>query len=196
LPADDTAKKNSDDYALMEAIAAGDQAALAALYDRHSSVVLGLALRIVRDRMASEDLLIDVFWELWRKSDRYDPKRGSPLTYLLTLTRSRAIDRRRSAVRHGMIRLETDIGRQAGQSESPAETNGPSEVASSHDLSQKVRAAMARLDPAQRQAVELSFFDDLSHSQIAERLGKPLGTIKTNIRQGLIHLRESVRMDQ
>jgi RNA polymerase sigma-70 factor (ECF subfamily) len=191
----ETATKTLDDYALMEAIAAGDQAALAALYDRHSSVVLALALRIVRDRMASEDLLIDVFWELWRKSDRYDPKRGSPLTYLLTLTRSRAIDRRRSAARHGMIRLETDIGHPAGQTEPSVQARGPSHNVIAHELGQRVRAAMGRLDPSQRQAVELSFFDDLSHSQIAERLGKPLGTIKTNIRQGLIHLRESIRMD-
>jgi RNA polymerase sigma-70 factor, ECF subfamily len=191
----ETPTKSLNDYALMEAIAAGDQAALAELYDRHSGVVLALALRIVRDRMASEDLLIDVFWELWRKSDRYDPKRGSPLTYLLTLARSRAIDRRRSAARHGMIRLETDVGHPAGQSEPLAKSVGPSHNVIAHELGQRVRAAMGRLDPSQRQAVELSFFDDLSHSQIAERLGKPLGTIKTNIRQGLIHLRESIRMD-
>lgn len=183
---------NPDDFALMQGIAAGDQTALGRLYDRHSGLVFTLAQRILHDRMAAEDLLMDVFWEIWSRGDRYDPSRGSPITYLLTLTRSRAIDRRRSSAKHSRVQTGSDL------SDGPvgaAEFTGPESSAMANELGQRVRAAMSKLDVTQRQAVELSFFDDLSHSQIAERLGKPLGTVKTNIRQGLIHLRQCMRMD-
>jgi len=186
-----------DDFTLMQAIAAGDQAALAALYDRHAGLVFTLALRILRDRMAAEDLVMDVFWELWCRSERYDAARGSPMTYLLTIARSRAIDRKRSADRHRSVRVQTDLSTDnIGNGPQPAtdDQSGPLDSAIAGELGQRIRGAMSKLDAAQRQAVELSFFDDLSHSQIAERLGKPLGTVKTNIRQGLIHLRESLRM--
>ncbi len=187
-----TQTNTSDDYALMQGIAAGDQASLAALYDRHSGLVFTLAQRVLHDRMAAEDLLMDVFWEIWSRGDRYDASRGCPLTYLMTLTRSRAIDRKRSGAKHSRVRTGTDI------SDGPApvaEFSGPELNAMAGELGQRVRAAMNKLDVVQRQAVELSFFDDLSHSQIAERLGKPLGTVKTNIRQGLIHLRQCMRME-
>jgi RNA polymerase sigma-70 factor, ECF subfamily len=192
LAAVDTPTKPTDDYALMEAIVSGDTAALAALYDRHSGLVFTLCLRILNDRSEAEDLLTDVFWELWSRADRYDPARGSPLTYLLTLSRSRAIDRRRTGMRHRRVHWEEN---QMGEQGSESGEASPLDGAISKELGCKIRAAVARLDPAQRQAVELSFFDDLSHGEIAERLGKPLGTIKTHIRQGLIRLREFVRMD-
>jgi RNA polymerase sigma-70 factor (ECF subfamily) len=154
----------------------------------------------VRDRLEAEDLLIDIFWELWSKCDRYDAARGSPLTYLLTLSRSRAIDRRRSSLKRRAIPIDKGWNGHEGGNSAQDQRPGRSPTtplgdALTRELGDKVRAAMDRLDPAQRQAVELSFFDDLSHSEIAERLGKPLGTVKTNIRQGLIRLREFVRMD-
>jgi RNA polymerase sigma-70 factor (ECF subfamily) len=185
-----------DDHTLMRAIADGDQAALGALYDRHSALLFALALRMLRDRMEAEDLVLEVFWEIWRKRDRYDSGRSNPMTYLLMLTRSRCIDRRRSGSRQRELAAQGDVGDGAttGLRTTPA-AEGPVGNAMFNELSERVRAAMARLEMAQRQAVELSFFDDLSHSEIAERLGKPLGTVKTNIRQGLIHLRESMRMD-
>jgi RNA polymerase sigma-70 factor, ECF subfamily len=187
-----TATNNPDDFALMQGIAAGDQAALGALYDRHSGLVFTLAQRILHDRMAAEDLLMDVFWEIWSRGDRYDPTRGSPISYLMTLARSRAIDRRRSSAKHSRVRT----GSEPFDGPIPtAEFTGPETNAIAGELGERVRAAMSKLDVTQRQAVELSFFDDLSHSQIAERLGKPLGTVKTNIRQGLIHLRQCMRMD-
>lgn len=185
---------NTDDYALMTAIAAHDPAALTALYDRHSRLVFTLALRVIGNRAEAEDLLTEVFWELWSKSARYDPARGSPLTYMLTLTRSRAIDRRRSNQRRraGQTALEQAADNGHGN---PSAAISPLTDAITSELAQKVRLAMNRLDPAQRQAVEMSFFDGLSHTQISQQLGKPLGTIKTYVRQGLIHLREFVRMD-
>jgi RNA polymerase sigma-70 factor (ECF subfamily) len=188
--------KATDDLTLMRAIAAGDAAALRELYDRHSPLMMGLALRILGDRMAAEDLLIDVFWEVWRKADRYNAARSNPLSYLLMLTRSRAIDRRRSGARQRDLAGRSSVGDgpETGLPAAPA-AEGPLGNAMCNELCQRVRAAMARLDAAQRQAVELSFFDDLSHSEIAARLNKPLGTVKTNIRQGLIHLRETMRME-
>jgi RNA polymerase sigma-70 factor (ECF subfamily) len=184
--------KTTDDFLLMEAVAAGDATAIAALYDRHSPLVFALCLRIVRDRSEAEDLLADIFWEIWRRADRYDAARGSPLTYLLTVARSRAIDRRRSLMKRRTVQTESDY---SGGASSASSSGTPLTDAITKELGEKVRAALARLDPAQRQAVEMSFFDDLSHTEIAEKLGKPLGTIKTYIRQGLIHLREFVRMD-
>jgi len=189
----ETPTKPLDDYALMEAIVGGDRAALTELYDRHSGLVFTLCLRILNERADAEDLLTDVFWELWSRADRYDPGRGSPLTYLLMMTRSRAIDRRRTGNRHRTIQIDRNP---AATEQGAASTDAsPLHGAISKELCEKVRTAVARLDPAQRQAVELSFFDDLSHNEIAQRLGKPLGTVKTHIRQGLIRLREFVRID-
>ena len=192
----DVPTKTTDDYALMEAIAAGDDVALSAFYDRHSGLVFTLCLRVLRDRMEAEDVLTEVFWELWSKSDRYDAARGTPLTYLLTLARSRAIDRRRSGGKRRSLQAAGDtLGTAGADADQRSTAVTPLQDAVAKEFRAKVLQAMARLDPAQRQAVELSFFDDLSHSQIAEQLNKPLGTVKTYIRQGLIRLRESLRMD-
>jgi RNA polymerase sigma-70 factor (ECF subfamily) len=184
----ETPTKTTDDYALMQAIARGDAAALGALYDRYASSLFPLCMRILRDWMESQETLTDVFWEVWNRSDRFDPTRGTPLTYLLTLTRSRAIDRRRASNRQRPMQFDLSAGL-------PADDAGPVEDVLLEELRGKIGAAMSRLDAVQRQAVELSFFDDLSHSQIADRLNKPLGTVKTHIRQGLIRLRDFLRMD-
>jgi DNA-directed RNA polymerase specialized sigma24 family protein len=95
-----------DDFTLMESIAAGDATALRTLYDRHASLVLAVCLRVLRDRSAAEELLVDIFHELWERADRYDPKRASPLTYIMTVTRSRAIDRHRSRPKVAPVALQ------------------------------------------------------------------------------------------
>jgi len=180
-----SSSSNIDDLVLMESIAAGDATALRTLYDRRAALVLAVCVRILRDRSAAEELLVDIFHELWERADRYDPKRASPLTYLMTITRSRAIDRLRARPKVAAVALE--------QSESdlpPAEGASPVGEAESGERRSIVRRALSRLDPSQRQAIECAYYDGLSHSQIAEKLNKPLGTIKTYIRQGLIRLRE------
>ena len=176
---------NIDDLALMESIAAGDATALRTLYDRRAALVLAVCVRILRDRSAAEELLVDIFHELWERADRYDPKRASPLTYLMTITRSRAIDRLRARPKVAAVALE-----QSGSDLPPAEGASPVGEAESGERRSIVRRALSRLDPSQRQAIECAYYDGLSHSQIAEKLNKPLGTIKTYIRQGLIRLRE------
>jgi RNA polymerase sigma-70 factor (ECF subfamily) len=182
-----------DDFELMQRIADGDADALTTLYDRHSALVYAVGLRILGDRGAAEELLIDVFWEIWSRSDRYDRNRGAAVTYLLTLARSRAIDRRRSTAHQDKTQSnfsDGPIGTMA------ARTANPSDQAMSDERSELVRTALQSLEPDQRQAVEMSFFDGLSHTQIAARLAKPLGTVKTYIRQGLIRLRDSLRKHQ
>lgn len=192
-PTGDNSEGGCDDFDLMQRITDGDADALAALYDRHGALIYAVGLRILRDRGEAEELLIDVFWEIWSRAARYDPSRAAPVTYLLTLARSRSIDKKRSSAHRDKTR--------PGPSDAPIETAAantanPPEQAIRDERSQLVRAAMQSLDPVQRQAVELSFFDGLSHTQIAARLAKPLGTVKTYIRQGLIRLRDGLRKHQ
>jgi len=178
----------ADDHALMEGIAARDPAALQSLYDRHASLVLALIVRILHDHAEAEDVMIDVFWELWERGDRYDAARGNPLTYLTTLARSRAIDRRRAKGRFQPAARESGSALAAPQSDSPER----GAVAEEHRV--LVTQALLGLDPAQRDAIECAFYDGLTHIEIAEKLGKPLGTVKTYIRQGFIRLRQSLRI--
>jgi RNA polymerase sigma-70 factor (ECF subfamily) len=176
-----------DDYAIMDAIAAGDSTAMRTLYDRHSGLVFAMCLR-----MLAEELLSEIFWELWDRRDRYDANRASPLTYLLTLTRSRGIDRQR-ARRSRPVMASLDSGEPARGVGNPSAPVDPLKQTIAGEHSALVRGALSRLEPQQRQAIECAYFDGLSHSEIAEKLNKPLGTIKTYIRQGLIRLREAVR---
>ncbi len=176
-----------DDLSLMRAIGARDQGAFQALYDRHSNLIFALCLKVLKSRADAEDLLVDVFWELWEKSGRYDQTRGSPRTYLLTMARSRAIDRLRT---RRNPTADLDLSEPAASS---AATDNPLASAISDENRDAVRQAIDRLDPDQRRAIECAYYEGLSHSEIADKLDKPLGTVKTYIRQGLIHLRELVR---
>ncbi len=180
-----------DDYELMAAIARRERDALSALYDRHSPFLLAICRRVLRDGSEAEDVLTDIFFEVWSKADRFDPTRGSPLTYLVTLSRSRAIDRRRArAARPNITSDYTDAAATADLAADPLETMNLSERQA------QVRRALSDLDAVQREALECSFYEGLSHSEIARKLNRPLGTVKTYIRQGLIRLRESLRNTQ
>jgi RNA polymerase sigma-70 factor (ECF subfamily) len=186
----------------MERIAKGDRAAMDVLYHRYSPVVFALCQRIVLDRGTAEDLLVDVFFELWRKAERYDPSRGAPLTYITTLARSRAIDRKR--VKSGRMQLvgddnilegELNRGGSGGRGSERERDARPDERAILSEQAAKVREAMGKLDEEYRKTLELSYFEGLSHSEIAARLGKPLGTVKTHIRMAVIRMRDLLRMD-
>jgi RNA polymerase sigma-70 factor (ECF subfamily) len=183
-----------DDNALMDAIASGEATGLRALYDRHAGLVFALCLRMLRDRAEAEELLSEIFWEVWNRAARYDATRASPVTYLMTLTRSRAIDRQRS--RQSKLKLKTT----ALDSDHTARLTQPASVGRDNPLGQTiageqskiVRSALSALEPAQREAIECAYYDGLSHSEIAAKLNKPLGTVKTYIRQGLIRLRDTM----
>ena len=166
--------------------AAGDHAALAELYDASSHLVFGLALRILGDRSEAEDAVVEVYTQAWRNAHTYDPSRGSPCSWLLTLARSRAIDMLRSRKRE----RATDPIESAGDVQ--ADTPNPEEVTADTERQRFVRRALEALNTEQRVAIELAYFSGLSHTEIAMQLGQPLGTIKTRIRLGMIRLRESL----
>ncbi len=167
----------------MDAIAARDAEALSALYDRHAPGVMGVCLRILRDRADAEEVTGDVFIEIWNRAERFDPTRGHPVAYLLSLARSRAIDRRRGSVRREQIFTAPDDS----EPRSPADTFQSASIA---QMRGHLEHALADLQSGQRQALELAYFNGMSHTEVAARLGEPLGTVKTRIRQGLLRLRE------
>jgi RNA polymerase sigma-70 factor (ECF subfamily) len=176
------------DLALMRRVAAREPHALRALYDRYGGLVYTVVQRILRDRGDAEEVLGDVFWELWRCGDRFDPARGTLMRYLITLARSRAIDRARARVA-AAARMPT-----LRQDEAPEPAARllatPQAIALAGERRAVVRRALAQLAPHQRQVIECAFFEGLSHSEIAQRLERPLGSVKTHIRRGLLRLRQ------
>ncbi len=170
---------DAEDVALVAAMARGDRQALAALYRRHSGVLLGLALRIVRERREAEDLLHDVLLEAWRSAKDYDPKRGRVRTWLAIRMRSRALDLQKSA---RVSRNAGDAGLEvvADEREQPTPDHG------------RVRAALSELGPDQRVVLELAYFEGLSCSEIATRIAVPIGTVKSRLAAGMQRLREGL----
>lgn len=181
-----------DDLQLMDAIAAGDRAAVALLFDRHGAVLLGICRRVLHNADDADDVLAEVFQEVWARAGRYDAGRGGPLTYLVTLARSRSIDHKRRLAARPPLR--SDVG--ADLATRPDGAAGPAQHADAAEQYARVRAALGTLDADQRAALESAYFDGLTHTEVARRLGKPLGTVKTYIRQGLIRLRTLLRTDQ
>ena len=169
----------------MKAVAEADPSALAVLHDRHAPIVFAVCLRILRDASEAEEVLEDAFLQLWERAAQYDPARGSVVAYLVTLARSRAAERvRRRARRERILRaVPVDVA------EGP---RPPLQHSLVSERRTRVRAALDALPPAQRESLELAFLDGLTHPEIAERLGEPLGTVKTRMRLGLIKLAESL----
>jgi len=177
-----------DDFGLMDAVAARDQRALASLYDRHSGAVFGLCLRILREREEAEEATCDVFIELWNRSSRFDRDRGHPLAYLLNLARSRAIDRLRSRGRRNRLIVVRD---EAESHDTPSPSSPLADTMTA-EMRSRLEHALSGLQPGQKRALELAYFDGMSHSEIATALNEPLGTVKTRIRQGLLRMRETL----
>jgi RNA polymerase sigma-70 factor (ECF subfamily) len=175
------------DRSTLARISDGDHEALAELYDRRGRAVYSLALRIVRDQRDAEEIVQDVFTQAWRQSHRYSESRGSVIAWLLTLTRSRALDRlrrRRSRPEaHGETEPMVDIADAAAT---------PDEQLAWAARAERVEAALEALPFLQRLVIELAFYEGLTHSEIAARLEQPLGTVKTRIRQGLLKLRDEL----
>jgi len=182
-----------EDAQLMASINRGDASALEQLYDRHGSAVLAICLRILRDRAEAEEVLEEVFWEIWARRDRYDPERAQPFTYLMTMARSRALDRLRFRRRRAGVWMEIGAIEQMGDAGAAGSGADPFEDASATQRRSAIERALGELPPPHRRAVEMNFFEGLSHREISERLGDPLGTVKTRIRQGLLALRKTLR---
>ena len=173
------------DHAALERMARGDHEALAELYDRHGRLVFSLALRILRDQGDAEDIVQEVFAQAWRQAARYESSRGNVIAWLLNLTRSRAIDR----LRGRRARPDTAAG-DPSTLELPDLSQPVDEQIALSTEAARIRAAVDELSVLQRVAIELAFYEGLTHVEIAERLELPLGTVKTRIRQGLLKLRE------
>lgn len=170
---------------LIRRSAAGDQTALAALYDATNRMVYGLAVRILGDPADAEEVTLDVYTQAWRQASRYDADRGDAVTWLLTLTHSRAIDRLRS--RSGPRRREQTLEENAEFVDASVDPETASTVSQRAAF---VREAVATLSDEQREVIELAYFEGLTHVEIAERIGQPLGTAKSRIRLGMAKLRK------
>jgi RNA polymerase sigma-70 factor (ECF subfamily) len=178
---------------LLRQAALGEESALGALYDRYAPALYGVALRISGERADAEEIVIDAFAQAWREAGRFQATRGSVIAWLTLICRSRALDLVRARGRRG--RLVASAHAEEPE-KSPAMGAGVDATAGDPEQAERttmVRRAMDALSPPQRQAVELAFYEGLSHSEIADRLGEPLGTIKTRLRLGMQKLREALR---
>src|ERR1700689_1791142 len=173
---------------LVADVANHSESAMADLYDGTSQMVYALALRIVRDESAAEDITIEVYIQVWRTAASYDPARGAVLSWLATLSRSRALDYLGARKPRGAER-EDSVDDAAGLHDS--RPSPELEIIAAGPV-RLVRAAVAALSSDQREAIELAYFSGLSHSEVAKRTGLPLGTVKTRIRMGMISLRKSL----
>jgi RNA polymerase sigma-70 factor (ECF subfamily) len=172
---------------LIAQTAQGDQAALATIYDRTSPQVYGLALKILGNRETAEEVTLDVYTQVWRQAHNYDETRGTPGSWLMTLARTRAIDRYRAeAAERGRIESLDTVEFFASDGETPEED------LAGQERRRYVQQALKMLTAEQRQAIALAYFYGLSQSEIADKLKLPLGTVKTRMRLGMIKLREAL----
>lgn len=185
LAAQEDVARNQDWVTQIERIAAGDQTSFAQFYDVTNRLAFGLILRILGDRATAEEVLLDVYTQVWRQAGNYRRERGTPLAWLMTIARTRALDRLRSG-RQEMQRKES-LDAVADARSFAAD---PEATTVSNEHQRLVRRALATLPFEQRQIIELAYFSGLSHSEIAARLGQPLGTVKTRTRLGMIKLKE------
>ncbi|MGO9591392.1 MAG: RNA polymerase sigma factor [Candidatus Acidiferrales bacterium] len=177
------AEERASDAALIERIAQRDEAALAALYDRYAAMLSSVLNRILRDTQAAEEILQDIFFQLWRMPSRFDASRGSLPGWLLVIARNRAISRLR---RHNPA-----AGDELGENSVVLPVNFESAVAQKQ-LLDRVKGALDNLPAEQRACVELAYFEGLTHSEIAARTGDPLGTVKTRLRSAVETLKRTL----
>lgn len=175
----------SADHDALERMARGEHEAAAELYDRHGRLVYALALRILRDQGDAEDVVQEVFSQAWRQASRYQTSRGHVVAWLMNLTRSRAIDRLRSRRVRPEPMVDDAMAREMPDLAQPVDE----QLALSGQAAQ-IREAVEELSLLQRVAIELAFYEGLTHAEIADRLELPLGTVKTRIRQGLLKLKD------
>ena len=177
----------TEELDLLRRIAQRERTAFEALYDRYANILYASALKFVKEDADAQDVVQDVFIQIWDKAKLYDPAKGKPLTWALTLTRNRAIDRIRAIQRRTRLRDEFE------QETVLDESAGVREALSGVDASEKgqiLRTAVNQLSPQQKKVIELAYFSGLTQTEIAEKLGEPLGTVKARARRGLMKLKE------
>jgi RNA polymerase sigma-70 factor (ECF subfamily) len=162
---------------LLRRLSGGDQSALGEFYDLYAGLVNGIALRVLRDATEAEDVVQEVFVQIWRQATRYDPVRGTPEAWICTMARTRALDRLR---------------RRAARREEPGDAAPGTSARPRAEEALAVRQALDGLSADQRRALELAYYEGLTQSEIATRLNEPLGTVKTRIRSAMLRLREAL----
>jgi RNA polymerase sigma-70 factor (ECF subfamily) len=182
---------SSVDRMLLTRIANGDQEAFEQLYTQSSSLLYTLVLRIVGKPADAADLLQEVYLEAWRKASNYDPARGAPLAWLVTLARSRAIDRVRALAARGKDKIEPLD--EVPASDLVAQNADALDIRAAHERQALVQASLKSLPPVQQQVIALAFYEGLTHAEMSERLNVPLGTIKTRIRLAMEKLRDGLQ---
>lgn len=172
---------------LVQRIAKSDQSALAMLYDTTNRLAYGLILRVLGDASTAEEVLLDVYTQVWKQAANYDTGRGSPLAWITTIARTRAIDRLRSGWQDRQRKEPLDL-----LNDRETTAANPEEASVNSERQQFVRVALSSLSHEQREVIELAYYGGLSHSEIAAKLNQPLGTVKTRTRLGMMKLREAL----
>jgi len=176
------------DGELLRRIAAGDRAAFAEFYDRHSTLMFSVACKILNDQSEAQDVLQETFVQVWEKAGKFDPNLGRASSWVATLTRNKSIDRIRASQRRG--RLAEEAGVETAIANEAADT--ANEAVHGHDKARLIQSAITELPLEQRKAIELAYFSGLTQHEISEQLKEPLGTIKARIRRGLVKLRDEL----
>ena len=171
---------------LLAKVAEGDQTAFGSLYDQTSNRVLGLVIRLLKDHAQSEEVTQEIFLEVWQNAKRYDPSKGSAVTWILTMAHRRAVDRIRAS--QSTRDRDTKIGIRDLEREYDSVSESV-EISVEHE---RVGKALSRLTELQRQAVTLAYYGGYSHSEVAQMLSVPIGTVKTRLRDGMIRLRDEL----
>ena len=187
----DSAKRDraEADKALLRACLSGGELAFSTLYTRLAPPLFSAVFAIVRNHKDAEDVLQDVFVQLWNKAATYDPDRGNVFTWSVMIARSKAIDRVRAQQRRARLGEAAALEHEATLPDSP---KGADELHSERDERARIRAALSQISDTQRVAIDLAFFSGLTQSEISARLGTPLGTVKARIRRGLLALRNEL----
>jgi len=184
----DDGRIEKQDRELIRRMSSKDARALDEFYDRYNRLAFSLVYRIVGNREDAEDVLVDVFWQVWQQAARYDASRGKPIAWLLTIARTRAIDSIRSSHRHPVTIEETPAQTEVRRT---AEAEPDPFVLA--DTRNAVMGALKTLAEDQRVPLEMAYYRGMSHTEIAAALNQPLGTIKDRIRNGMMHLRKRLK---
>lgn len=186
VPASSRRTHLSDEKPILERVAEGDQAAVSDFISRYGDLVWSLARRYLGNHMEAEDAVQEIFIEIWKNAGRYDRNVASEVAFISTITRRRLIDRLRQFNRRpGMESIDDQVG--ASQPTVPSTLNDDAEVA-------QVERVLSDMDPKHREILSMSLYEGYSHSEIAEALEMPLGTVKTRVRRGLMHVREQLKL--
>jgi RNA polymerase sigma-70 factor, ECF subfamily len=181
-----TLVSEKDWVALVQSVAAGNQLALHALYEQSHRIVFTLIVRIVNNRQTAEEVTLDVFHDVWRRAETYDPAGGSVVGWIMNQARSRAIDRLRFEQRKKRVPSSADIA------VATTSDGDPREAFDLREQGRLLREALSVLSPAERQTIEKAFFSEMTYDEVATALNQPLGTVKTRVRSGLSKLRRAL----